>query len=496
MSFLRVNGWAIPCSTVSSKPIEIGGGGRSFNGKPYSGRRGIKRQIPGRTARQLPSIARAIEGAILGLGQTFPYDADLYSRAGLNVASSTGTIVPGVAAGNGLTIYDESTGEPESKFGAGSLAVSDATINMLPADSRDAENVPSGFSSVGGAGLAADNTNYVQGAEAIEVTAGAPASGVITDNSSASSNVNYVASVYVYTAGAGSVKVDLMEGGGSLADVTASLPGGRWDRIEVTGLAAGGSTLNVRVLAPAGALVFVCDMFQIEAGTVATPWYDGTRSDQVLRYPSIFTGYDMTFACWARGPVANPSNNPMLFAGVQSSGLSHKIEVFRKSGTNNLRVVQWDKDGSGDDLTAGNVFDGDWHHVAVTYESAGDAAAHITRIYIDGDEAASGAVKPIEPPLWDDFRIGINGTNWWTGLIDDVVVTPYAMTSGQIAALYAMGQAMSPLPRVYVDGDFLPVPLLTQEALGKVPNSQFADGAVGGTFHNDLSEIDFVLDTF
>src|SRR6185295_1188673 len=88
--------------------------------------------------------------------------------------------------------------------------------------------------------------------------------------------------------------------------------------------------------------------------------------------------------------------------------------------------------GYADDLTVAGFWDGNWHHLALTYDGA------TARLYADGTERSNGA------KTWNLVAgaayIGrqINGAGeYWNGLIDDVRVYNRALTAAEIAALSA-----------------------------------------------------------
>jgi hypothetical protein len=202
---------------------------------------------------------------------------------------------------------------------------------------------------------------------------------------------------------------------------------------------------------------------------------------------------------WVRARSANPSADAPLFHGEQvfSPSSLNALLFYRPSGTQNLAVRQTDIDGSASTSTVTGVFTAtDWYHVAVTVEAIGENGTRRTRIYVDGVLQATANLPVITPPDWDDVFIGHDWDIHWDGLIDDVVMAPYAMASGQIAALHAMAKAMSPLPRYYIDGTFVSAPQLEQLAVGRVESMPYRDGNVDGTFYTNMQDHNFVIDAF
>ncbi|MBT3297238.1 MAG: hypothetical protein HN919_21785 [Verrucomicrobia bacterium] len=82
----------------------------------------------------------------------------------------------------------------------------------------------------------------------------------------------------------------------------------------------------------------------------------------------------------------------------------------------------------------GTIYDGQWHHVAVTY----DSTASIKRLYFDGVELGTGKVISDLNVAAANFGIGSRtGNDDFTGLMDDVRVYDTALSGLEIAALAA-----------------------------------------------------------
>ena len=92
--------------------------------------------------------------------------------------------------------------------------------------------------------------------------------------------------------------------------------------------------------------------------------------------------------------------------------------------------------GAGGDLT-----DGEWHHVAVTY----DSATSTKRLYFDGVELGSGLVVANDLNVQaTNFGIGYAfNTELFNGLIDDVRVYDEALDQTAIAGLAAIPEPSS-----------------------------------------------------
>ena len=118
-----------------------------------------------------------------------------------------------------------------------------------------------------------------------------------------------------------------------------------------------------------------------------------------------------------------------------------QINAFRTTtgATRGILNYNWGGPANGDydQEAGGDIADGAWHHVAVTYDS-GTSTKHL---YFDGVELGSGLVVTNDLNVQGiNFRIGTDrsGANSFNGLIDDVRVYSDAQSASQIAALAAV----------------------------------------------------------
>jgi hypothetical protein len=107
-------------------------------------------------------------------------------------------------------------------------------------------------------------------------------------------------------------------------------------------------------------------------------------------------------------------------------------------------------DSGGDTVSAGFVADGQWHFAVVIEDNAaGDGVRR--KLYLDGRLVGGSTVMNATTLAGaNKFRIGANpnGASPFTGQIDGVFVTGYAMTTDEVLRLYAKGsQALAPSPK-------------------------------------------------
>ena len=155
-----------------------------------------------------------------------------------------------------------------------------------------------------------------------------------------------------------------------------------------------------------------------------------------------------------------------LASGMPTGDASYTVAAFIQTTTNAKRgIVGWGNYGSGGQVNAfrtttagefgstggilnyswgggvdygeaaggtapGTIYDGQWHHVAVTY----DSASSTKRLYFDGAEIGSGKVLSGDLNVGAaNFRIGsTNSGEFFNGLLDDVRVYDAALSQSEI----------------------------------------------------------------
>jgi hypothetical protein len=149
-----------------------------------------------------------------------------------------------------------------------------------------------------------------------------------------------------------------------------------------------------------------------------------------------------SYGCWIK--TANASGVP----GVIGWGASNSSTAGAVVGTTSGAI--YSQSGAGDTITGPFVADGQWHHVvAVEDNTAGDGVKR--KLYLDGRVIANSTVmNSIAPGGAGRFRVGAypDATGGFTGQIDGVFVTGYAMTTDEVLRLYAKAsQTMASSPK-------------------------------------------------
>ena len=154
------------------------------------------------------------------------------------------------------------------------------------------------------------------------------------------------------------------------------------------------------------------------------------------------SGYTVAF--WIK-PASNcDSAGKIFFFGNNTDGKALALRL-NNSETENLLVTCW---GNNQTPITGNLRDGQWHHVAVTY-SGNSQAGNNMRLYIDGNENHTWSVWNCDPQKKDLYIGNMAGSAWgwagssnpYTGLMDDFCLVQRCLSAADIAKLEQKGPA-------------------------------------------------------
>jgi hypothetical protein len=494
MPFLRINGLTIPVRLESPnvEPLEIGERVRAHSGKLLTDRRARKRIWKGTTPLLTELDAKAVEGAIAGLGDIWPFQVDSFSAKGLGLADASGLVVMDTVAADNDTI-DHAVGMTEAtQFGTKFVQASTDVDNKLTGNRADGteDGTTTGFSVLNSATLASQTTHRVSGARGLQVdtTSGATVDGVRTTALSADASSVYIASVYVKPDTISqSIRVRLRDDTNGVEGTSVqALTDNEWLRITVS-VTTGGSPvtdlfLAVEDSAAADQQTFYIDQLSIRKATGQashpfrdSPWLDGIRT--VTTPPTFNTG----FLSGAAGITINLWANPGADIGSIDYGVSlygatpsaEYAELFNDASGN--YQFQTLKKGSSPDAL-GFTMTNNFQMITAVMRYNPETGEVGKETYVDGvfDSGVTPADLPPGSGL-STMAVGHkNDTGYGHWFFQDLMVLPFAATGAQIAAWFAMGKAMSSLPRVFVDGDIMPDDTLTVEAEGLVRAGEFA----------------------
>jgi hypothetical protein len=141
---------------------------------------------------------------------------------------------------------------------------------------------------------------------------------------------------------------------------------------------------------------------------------------------------DFTLAAWFK-PDAAPAENKEVFQQKDENGMG-RTWLFIYSGSGEIRSYL----GNAATMSGINVEAGEWYHTAVVVTEGG--AADSVQLYVNGEIAGA----PFQTSVEDsdgDYLIGChkNITNFWDGIIDDVVLIGKALSPDEINDLMING---------------------------------------------------------
>lgn len=501
MSFLTLHGLTIPVAKGGDgAPDDIGSRERAFSGALLTDRRATKETWKFRTAPVNAVDADRIRRVIRGEGQYWPFDTDLYSSKGLpaSTGAATATLLSCTAADASPVI--------DGKF-TGSVTVSAASENILDADSRDAENAPTGYWAVDGAAIAGSTTHKWHGTKSVTCTTSAAVNSVFgglkTLGYPAAGNAGhrFFGSVYVKCVTAGlSVTIQLKDEDTSALGTARTYTltdANTWYRCAADILIGGVDTTTIGIYVLEGTvdsgMYFACDGFQLEKDRM-TAWVDGTRaSSEHLDYAwPAQDDSDFTINCWVRAPITG---------GLQ------RIVTFGSAAAWSTSIVTLSIH------TAGNAYVSHYHDTVNTPLSSvaipgwmamtmltvigrrvPKTGEHGLELYINGvyDNGASPPVL-MHTSLADLVEVGQRGVaDHFGGWIDCLQVLPYGATAAQIAAWYARTSEFAGLPRLDAEGAFTLQPSETVE--GVVKGGAYAGFMDNGVWTAAGRVLDFELE--
>ena len=503
--FLTINGIAIPIAD-SGRPTRekerIGGG---FTRAPNAAGRNSyvarKRLHEYMTSILTPMEAAACAGLIRGEGYLWSFNSNLYDGKGLGPAATSLSTIR--TAEVRATVNNP-------KWGAGCVAVEKDSTNVLPENIRKgALTDTTGFAVLVGATIArnTDTAFVFNGTTSLQVdTAASVGSGVRTSAAVAAGGTDtFSASVYLLgtTAFEVSVKLRNTTAGTNGTAETRTLSTTLWTRFEVTHTATAGDNLEIWIeQTGSAAKVFYADCYQLEQEDFATSWIDGagatsTRAagNLVVQPKEVQNLRDLTIILWTRGPNVSGGTQALVSLYPQNAYASGgPYAEISCAGSGGAVTFNTKPTGSVTTVTKSTPWDGGWHQIVAVMRHTG---SYHTAIYYDG--ALGQAATPATLPVFTTVEVGIgcrraSGTPsaHFNGLIDDLVVLPFALDATQIAAVYALGTAYPEAPeRLSAAGDSFDGRTVT--CFGEVGKESFHQARIAGTWYDNAASVPFTL---
>jgi hypothetical protein len=335
----------------------------------------------------------------------------------------------------------------EGRFG-GAVAVEEGTTNLVPSNSLKFE----GWGTLSGAQVTlTQNVEFPEigrnDATRIRSTGGTNVLKYYTFIEVSIADQAYTGSVYIKNIGSKPVRFSTHLG------PIATVNPGEWTRAIVSAIGNGRNQFQFRfeTLNVDDDLDFIAWGPQAERKPFATSFVDGTRANGDLRYyDESAGGNDYTIALWAKTHTNDPSTWQPLFDGRNAR--SQSMLAFNTSDV--LMILYKNSSGVYDFRSTGFSM-GDrtgWHHYVLTF--TGPRSSGTFRVFVDGQLVYTHK-DSLQLPGTFGMYIG-RGTptnELWNGLIDELLILPYAASEEEIASWYEAQGLLPPHPQASLQWD-------------------------------------------
>ncbi len=218
-----------------------------------------------------------------------------------------------------------------------------------------------------------------------------------------------------------------------------------WKLDEATGILASDTINNHTGSIAGGAAWNTVNLPPVPSGTNAALEFDGADDQiNIVGYKGITGTGARTISAWIRTSHTNPQNRGILSWGINQTTRKWTFRIQTSNGTPG--TIRIEANGG---FFVGNtvVTDGNWHHVAVTWENDGTPDILDSKLYVDGildAEYGSLTTPPsasqsivINTASSADVRIGddFQANHNWYGGMDDVRIYNEALDAQAIALL-------------------------------------------------------------
>lgn len=165
--------------------------------------------------------------------------------------------------------------------------------------------------------------------------------------------------------------------------------------------------------------------------------YTGTSGLPV----NVAYGNNVITVCFWAYNTAWGTGNTVLLNSSSGTSTANTWWIYNDEGSLTF-MMQGTTVGSYKQSTVAAPSNSAWHHLAVVFNAS--TSSGTTTVYIDGvaqslstvTDTKDGTSNFADQPLYALSRDGGAGT-YWTGLMDDVRIYAYALSAGQVGAVYA-----------------------------------------------------------
>jgi len=156
--------------------------------------------------------------------------------------------------------------------------------------------------------------------------------------------------------------------------------------------------------------------------------FDGINDKLTATVPSLPVGNaPRTLSLWAK---AQP--DPARSVGLVRWGLAQNGRAFGIANKSSPYTWQGETFGTGPGLNSGVLVDSKWHHVCLTYDGA------VLSIFLDGVLRQTTSAGVLDTGLSALLiGVGVNGTSFYPGLLDEVRIYNRALSPTEVQQLKA-----------------------------------------------------------
>lgn len=541
MPFLQLNGLTVQIldSKTSLRSTLIGDMTRGLGQSMRKTERAQKRVWSMRAKVQREADAIALIGMLLGRGHGLAFDryADDLEFDQEFYTGTAGGLLPSTAAVGTHYVLGSGDGSAEAagrtytvtndgKYGARAVSVdSGPGANILTEDLADCIE-PSDWTGI--------NAFSIETSPVFVASAQFAALSVISDGTTpwglssapvaAAAATAYVGDIYVrglcdptqpMTVSA-YLRDEVNAIDGTPVAVTLDVGPSEWKRIKNVTLTTGGGSPTVALYITADTGIFDATQFwisgaSVRAGTHSPAWSSPSAGAPAGNYQfrgSVIQGWkDMTINMWLSRPATFSAARTILeaFAAKVETGWPAfprvRLDIVG-DGSNVVRFQTRDHFNHEDTIaTTGTAFPATHALVMVTAVMKHNPRSGEVKkeIWLNGTRHATSS-----PALLPDFTSAntlsvlcnqAGAEEWSGGVLDDLIMVPWAAPSAQIAAWYASTRSQATFPHLVASGDALEGAGAHEVLVyGAVDNALHAVAVLGGATRINAREIEFTLE--
>lgn len=169
-------------------------------------------------------------------------------------------------------------------------------------------------------------------------------------------------------------------------------------------------------------------------GTTAAVRLDGSNQIDVTGFKGVTGTTARTISAWIR---TSNADEDMAIVSWGSNVASQKWNFRTQDDNGTAGAIRAEVNG-GFIVGSTNVVDGEWHHVAITWENDGTPNIQDAKLYVDGllEGVSASLSRSINTASDDDVIFGNDQSNReWIGDLDELQIYDEALSALQIRGL-------------------------------------------------------------